>query len=61
MEALNADAAFFSAAAVLNVPMELLDFKLRVMKRKGYKLAESPVRAQSNFLRSLEAPDYADF
>ena len=60
LEALNADGTFFSAAAALNVPMELLDFKFRVMKRKGYKLAESPVRAQSNFLRSLEAPDYAD-
>lgn len=60
LEALNADVTFFSAAAALDVPVELLDFKLRVMKRKGYELAESPVRAQSNFLRSLEAPDYAD-
>lgn len=53
---LNGDNTFFSAAAALNVPMELLDFKFRVMKWKGYKLVEPPITARSNFLRDVEVP-----
>ena len=60
LETLNADNTFFSAAAALYVPMELLDFKFRVMKWKGYKLVEPPISARSNFLRDLEVPDDAD-
>ena len=36
LQALNEDNTFFTAAAMLNVPAELLDFKFRVMKWKGY-------------------------
>lgn len=61
LQTLNADKTFFSAAAALNVPMELLDFKFRVMKWKGYKLVEPPIQAQSNFLKKLEVPDYDEF
>ena len=57
---LNGDNTFFSAAAALNVPMELLDFKFRVMKWKGYKLVEPPITARSNFLRDVEVPENAD-
>ena len=57
LEALNRDTTFFTAAAALYVPIELLDFKFRVMKWKGYKLVEPPLNAQSNFLRDLEVPD----
>ena len=32
---------------------ELLDFKFRVMKRKGYKL-ESPIVSHGNFLKTIE-------
>lgn len=53
---LNADNTFFSAAASLNVPMELLDFKFRVMKWKGYKLVEPPITADSGFLKNLTLP-----
>ena len=60
MNALNADNTFFSAAASLYVPMELLDFKFRVMKWKGYKLVEAPISARSNFLRDMEVPENAD-
>ena len=60
MNALNADNTFFSAAASLYVPMELLDFKFRVMKWKGYKLVEAPISARSNFLRDMEMPENAD-
>ena len=58
---LNGDMTFFSAAASLNVPMELLDFKFRIMKWKGYKLIEPPVNAKSNFLRDMEVPSNADY
>ena len=60
MNVLNADNTFFSAAASLYVPMELLDFKFRVMKWKGYKLMEAPISARSNFLRDMEVPENAD-
>ena len=49
-----------SAAAKLYVPIELLDFKFRVMKWKGYKLIEPPISARSNFLANMEVPDDAD-
>ena len=52
LEVLNQDTTFFSAAAAMCVPAELLDFKFRVMKWKGYKLIEPPTNARSNFLRN---------
>ena len=57
---LNGDNTFFSAAAALNVPMELLDFKFRIMKWKGYKLVEPPITARGNFLRDVEVPYGSD-
>ena len=59
-EALNQDTTFFSAASALCVPAELLDFKFRVMKWKGYKMIEPPINARSNFLKDMEVPDNAD-
>ena len=56
LESLNADSTFFSVASQLNVPVELLDFKFRVMKWKGYKLVEPPLTAQSTFLKDLDVP-----
>ena len=61
LDILNGDVTFFSAAASLCVPMELLDFKFRVMKWKGYKLIEPPISARSNFLRDMEVPPDADY
>lgn len=60
LDTLNADTTFFAAASALNVPMELLDFKFRVMKWKGYKLVEPPITARNNFLRDVEVPYGAD-
>ena len=57
LQTLNADTTFFAAAAALNVPMELLDFKFRVMKWKGYKLVEPPITAESSFLRDIRIPN----
>ncbi len=57
LEALNADLTFFDAARALYVPAELLDFKFRLLKWKGYKLGESPIYARANFLGdALPAP-----
>ena len=61
LETLNQDTTFFTAAAKLYVPMELLDFKFRVMKWKGYKLMEPPINARSNFLKDMVLPDNADY
>lgn len=61
LEAMNGDTTFSAAAAELYVPMELLDFKFRVMKSKGYKLMESPIEARNNFLKNLEVPENADY
>ena len=61
LETLNSDTTFFAAASELYVPMELLDFKFRVMKWKGYKLIEPPISARSNFLRDMEVPPDADY
>lgn len=61
LETLNGDTTFFSAASALYVPIELLDFKFRVMKWKGYKLIEPPITARSNFLRDMEVPEDAEY
>lgn len=63
-EAMNADTTFSGAAAILGVPMEVLDFKFRLMKWKGYKLVDPPIYTQGNYLRDFEMPkgedDYYD-
>jgi len=61
LEVLNQDTTFFTAASILRVPMELLDFKFRVMKWKGYKLIEPPISSSSIFLRDMEVPANADY
>ena len=45
------DKSFFGVARELYVPAELLDFKFRVMKRKGYRI-EAPYISQSDFLKN---------
>ena len=50
--ALNEDTTFFQTALDMRVPFELLDFKFRVMKWKGYKIGVFPVYTQSNWLKN---------
>ena len=50
---LNEDMFFFEAASALYVPFELLDFKFRILKRRGYKV-ESPVVSHGDFMKHLE-------
>ncbi len=54
LERLNDDISFFGAAAELRVPAELLAFKFRAMKRKGYMLIDPPLMCSSNFLKDVE-------
>lgn len=51
------DKSFFSIARELFVPAELLDFKLRVMKRKGYHM-EAPYISHGDFLKNDIHPVY---
>lgn len=51
LEVLREGSTFFEAAAKLRVPMELLEFKLRLMRDKGYEIKEAPIRAESRFLK----------
>lgn len=55
LDMLNEDNFFFAAAARLRVPAELLDFKFRILKNKGYKL-ESPLVSDSCFLKNVQVP-----
>lgn len=51
-ERLSEDTFFFSVAKELEVPPELLDFKFRILKRKGW-LIESPIHSNSDFLKHI--------
>lgn len=46
----DSEKSFFEVAKELYVPVELLDFKFRILKKKGYHL-ESPYIARSDFLK----------
>ena len=49
-DVLNGGADFYEAAAVLKVPPEILDFKLRLMRSDGIGIPEAPIAADSCFL-----------
>lgn len=51
IEKLNDDMFFFQAAAELYVPPEILEFKFRAMKWKGYKV-ELPMISTSDWLKN---------
>ena len=55
LDMLNEDSFFFFAAARLRVPAELLDFKFRILKLKGYKL-DAPFVSDSCFLKNVQVP-----
>lgn len=48
----SGEASLFQAASILYVPAELLDFKIRILKKKGYEL-EVPYIAQADFLKQI--------
>ncbi|SMB81070.1 protein of unknown function [Desulfonispora thiosulfatigenes DSM 11270] len=47
---LNEDLSFFDVASTLCVPAELLDFKFRILKHKGYRL-EAQLYCHGDFLK----------
>ena len=51
LEQLKEGRDIFQAAAALEVPPELLDFKLKLLKQKGYAV-ETCLQASSDFLKS---------
>ncbi len=51
LESLNDDLSFFQAASTLRVPAEILDFKFRTLKWKGYKLNDAPMYSAGNWLK----------
>lgn len=53
LASLNDDISFFGAAAQLRVPPELLDFKFRVLKRKGYQVVDPPLHSCGDFLKGV--------
>ena len=50
MEALSSGLSFFDAAASLNTLPEILDFKLRTMRERGYLIPDAPINTTSGFL-----------
>lgn len=54
LELLNEDISFFGAAAKLYVPAEMLDFKFRLIKRRGYELIEAPITSTGDFLKDID-------
>ena len=51
--------SFFGVAGELYVPADLLDFKFRVLKHKGYRI-NAPYIANSNFLKNDILGCYTD-
>ena len=50
LEAVKEENDYFRCAQVLSVPPEVLDFKLRLMERRGFEL-NAPHIANSDFLK----------
>ena len=60
LEAINSDLTYIRAAAILNVPAEFMDLKLRLMRFKGYKLAP-PMIALGNCFGDIEMKYKKDY
>ncbi|MEG0911916.1 MAG: ImmA/IrrE family metallo-endopeptidase [Ruthenibacterium sp.] len=56
LEKLNESGSFFNLAAELSIPPEVLDFKFRILKSKGILQADSPILANSDFLKDVAYP-----
>ncbi len=61
LDVLRQGTTFFDAAAQLAVPAQMLDFKLRLMKQKGYDFAAIPIQSDSRFIRKMDIQCSADF
>ncbi len=54
LKILSDNISFFHAACGLYVPAELLDFKFRILRQKGYDIADAPINAMGNFLKDFK-------
>lgn len=54
MDVLEASDDFYAAASELRVPPELLDFKMRILREKGYAVPEAPTLAVGSYLYDFE-------
>ncbi len=54
LEVLEYADSFFNAAAALYVPVELFEYKLRLMRYKGYKIQNAPLIPRNNFLKDIK-------
>ena len=54
LDGLNCDQSFFQAASSLNVPAEILDFKFRTLKWKGYKVIDAPFYSSNTWLKNAK-------
>ncbi len=52
LASLNEDQSFFQAAAEMHVPAEILDFKFRILKWKGYKVMDAPLQTSGDWLKN---------
>ncbi len=50
LDAINSQYSFQTTASMLNVPLELLDFKFQALKYKGYHFV-SPFNSRADFLK----------
>lgn len=54
LEALRESGDFFTASGTLRVPPELLDFKIRILREKGYNIPCAPLSATGSYLKKLK-------
>ena len=59
LEALSSGADFFEAAAMLHCPPEILDFKLRIMRERGYSLPDAPIESCGGCLGIAADPGFS--
>ena len=53
LELLSEGCNFYEIASRLDVPAELLDFKLRLMREKGADIGEAPIAALGTFMQHI--------
>lgn len=53
--------SFFQTAAILNVPPEILDYKLRMLSSYKQLAGQSPIQVSSDCLKRIYIPDCTNF
>ena len=53
MDAFSETGDFFEAAGLLHTIPEMLDFKLRLMRERGYRIPAAPISSSGGFLKNV--------